>query len=189
MNKNLSFSGMLDFSEMDLTAPNKVVEEILSQLPAETQNIISGSIIEYSGHVASYKKTPPSVSTVEALGSMTTEKFVDIQESLGKCGEEEHKFECFLFTAGYTKYKYRIFFMKYGLAHYPVTFTLEESISRSIQGINSNYLITCNNRNEVEELILKILTSKKVIRVMQELIRIYQAKKNETPAEVEDTPI
>ena len=77
--------------------------------------------------------------------------------------------------------------MKYGIAHYPVQFTLEESIARSIQGVNSNYIITCNNREEVEELILKILGSKKVIGVMQELIRISQAKKSEG-IEGEDVP-
>ena len=78
--------------------------------------------------------------------------------------------------------------MKYGFAHYPVQFTLEESIARSIQGTNSNYIVTCNNREEVEELILKILTSKKILGVMQELIRIYQAKKSEEVEEVTDAP-
>ena len=40
----------------------------------------------------------------------------------------------------------------------------------------------------VEELILKILTSKKVLGVMQELIRIHQAKKSEEAEEVTDAP-
>lgn len=79
--------------------------------------------------------------------------------------------------------------MKYGIANYPVQFTLEESISRSVQGPNSNYIVTCNKRSEVEDLILKILTSKKVLGVMQELIRIYQAKKSGESAEVTDTPV
>lgn len=175
MNKKLNLSGMLDFSEIDLTAPDKVVEEILAQLPENTQNIILGSIVPYDGHVTSYTTTKTSIA--EALGTLTTEKRVDIQDSLGKRGEEDKKFECFLYTSGYTKYKYRMFFMKYGIANYPVQFTLEESITRSIQ--ESNYIITCDSRNEVEELIQKILTSKKILGVMQELIRIYQAKKNE----------
>lgn len=68
--------------------------------------------------------------------------------------------------------------MKYGIANYPVQFTLEESIARSIQGINSNYIVTCNNRDDVEDLVFQILTSQKVLAVMQELIRISQAKRN-----------
>ena len=186
MSKKLNLSGMLNFSEIDLTAPDKVIEEILAQLPEDTQNIIFGSIVKYDGHVTSYTKT--NISLVEALGQVSTEKRVDIQNSLGKQGEEEKKFECFLYTSGYTKYKYRMFFMKYGIANYPVQFTLEESISRSVQGPNSNYIVTCNKRDEVEDLILKILTSKKVLGVMQELIRIYQAKKSEESAEVVYTP-
>lgn len=187
MNPKLNLSDMLNFSEVDLTAPDKVIEEILAQLPEATQNIISGDIVKYNGYVTSYTTTTTTQALIEALGPIKTEKRIDIQESLGKCGEEVKKFECFLYTSGYTKYKYRMFFMKYGIANYPVQFTLEESISRSVQGPNSNYIVTCSTRDEVEDLILKILTSKKVLGVMQELIRIYQAKKREESAEVVDT--
>lgn len=181
MSKKLNLSEMLDFSEVDLTAPDKVVEEILAQLPEVTQGIISGSIIEYDGRVTSYTITTKSTaaSLAAALGPATTEKRINIQDSLGKYGEEEKKYECSLYTSGYMKYKYRMFFMKYGIAHYPVQFTLEESIAKSIQGTNSNYIVTCNKREEVEDLIFEILTSEKVLGVMQKLIRIYQAKKSE----------
>ncbi len=185
MSKKLDLSGKLYFSEIDLTAPDKVVEEILSQIPEDTNNIISGSIIVYDGHVTSYTTTRTSIA--EALGTIATEKRVDIQNSLGKHGEEDKKFECFLYTSGYTKYKYRLFFMKYGIANYPVQFTLEESIARSIQNGNANYIVTCNKREEVEDLLVKIFTSKKVLGVMQELIRIYQAKKNEETGEIVET--
>lgn len=125
-------------------------------------------------------------SLAEAIGTITTEKRIDIQDSLGKCGEEEKKFECFLYTSGYEKYRYRMFFMKYGTAHYPVQFTLEESIAENI-GLNGKYIQICNSRNEVEDLIVKILTSKKVLRVMQELIRIHQAKSsNNIPDSLHD---
>lgn len=188
MSKNLNLSGMLDFSEADLTAPDKVIEEILIQLPENTQNIIFGSIVKYDGYVTSCTTKNTAVAVIEALGTISAEKRVDIQKSLGEFGEEEKKFECFLYTSGYTKYKYRMFFMKYGIANYPVQFTLEESISRSVQGPNANYIVTCNKRDEVEDLILKILTSKKVLGVMQELIRIYQAKRNAESEEATDTP-
>ena len=124
MSKKLNLSGMLDFTEIDLTAPDKVVEEILAQLPEDTQSIIFGSIVAYDGQVTSYTTTRTSLA--EAIGTITTEKRVNIQDSLGKRGEEDKKFECFLYTSGYTKYKYRMFFMKYGIANYPVQFTLEE---------------------------------------------------------------
>lgn len=73
----------------------------------------------YDGHVTSYTTT----SLAEAIGTIATEKRVDIQDSLGKSDEAEKKFECFLYTSGYTKYKCRMFLMKYGIANYPVQFT------------------------------------------------------------------
>ena len=90
MSKKLNLSGMLDFTEIDLTAPDKVVEEILAQLPEDTQSIILGSIVAYDGHVTSYTTTRTSLA--EAIGTITTEKRVDIQDSLGKRGEEDKKF-------------------------------------------------------------------------------------------------
>lgn len=127
-----------------------------------------------------------TTSLAEALGTITTETHVDIQDSLGKLGEADCKFECYLYTEDYTKYRYRMFFMRYGVAHYPVQFTLEESIARSIEGANGSYIITCNRREDVEQLILKILTSKKVLGVMQELIRISQAKRCNTIEKTEN---
>ena len=177
MNKKLNISSKLDFSKMDLTAPDKVVEEFLLELPDETQGIISGSIERYDGYVTSYTTRKPTMA--ELVGNISTEKRVDIQNSLGKKGEQDKKFECFLYTSLYKSYKYRLFFMKYGIANYPVQFTLEESIAESIYGKNSGYIISCKKREEVEDLIYKILTSKKVISVMQELIRIYQSKESD----------
>ena len=104
-------------------------------------------------------------------------KTVDIQKKLGKIGQETHKFECYLYTPEYDKYKYRVFFAKYGVSNYPVDIILEESVSESIARA-SNYIYTCNTREELENLVLMIFSSKRMIAVMQELIRINQAKKN-----------
>lgn len=175
MDKKFNFEGKLDFSDIDLTAPNQVIEEILSQLPEVTNNVISGKIEPYDGHVFSYKKSGIS-GIAEALG--TVDKTVDIQKDLGKIGQETHKFECFLYTPEYVKYKYRVFFVKYGIANYPVSIILDESVAESISGSNSGYIYTCNTREELETLIYNIFNSKRIIAVMQELIRINQAKKD-----------
>lgn len=189
MSEKLDFTELLDFTEMDMTGPNKVVEEILRQLPEATNNIVHGRIEKYTGHVTSYTAaTSVTKSLTEALGSIGTEKRIDIQDSLGKLGEKEEKFECYLYTSSYDGFKYRMFFMSYGVAIYPVRFTLEESIARSIQGSNSNYFVFCNNRGEVEELVYKILTSKKILDVMQELIRIHQAQVTAESEKVTDDP-
>ena len=183
MSKKLDITKMLDFSEMDMTPPNEVVEGILKQLPENTNQIIEGKISEYNGHVTSYTKTVPFA---DALGAMTKGNRVDVQDSLGAQGEEEHKYECCIYTAAYDAYKYRMFFLKYGIARYPVQFILEEGIARSIPDFTANYIIICNNRDDVEELTLEILESKKVLGIMQELIHINQAKKQETSVKAID---
>lgn len=121
MEKKLNISDKLDFSDIDLTAPEKVISEILAQLSEETNGIICGNIETYSGHVMSYTKAGFS-SLAIAIGS--AEKEVDIQNDLGKIGQETHKFECYLYTPEYDKYKYRVFFIKYDTSNYPVNIEL-----------------------------------------------------------------
>lgn len=174
MEKKLNISERLDFSDIDLTAPEKVISEILTQLSEETNGIICGNIETYSGHVMSYTKAGFS-SLAIAIGS--ADKEVDIQNDLGKIGQETHKFECYLYTPDYDKYKYRVFFIKYDTSNYPVNIILEESVARSISNNSSGYVLSCATREELEELMYKIFTSKKLISVMQELIRINQSKK------------
>ncbi len=181
MDKKFNFSEKLDFNDIDLTAPDRVIAEILLQLPNETNNIIRGKIQPYGGPVLSYTYKKRRFAGI--MGALDTadrderEVTVDIQNDLGEIGQEIHKFECFLYTPEYDKYKYRVFFMKYGIANYPVDLILDESVVRSIPGIGSECVCTCNNREELETLVYHIFNSKRLVVVMQELIRINQAKK------------
>lgn len=177
MDTKLNLTGKLDFNEIDLTAPEKVVAEILTELPGETNGIIHGNVAAYDGPVASEIKS--SIASISRVLTAAEGIKVDIQDSLGKCNREIHKFECYLYTPEYTKYKYRVFFMKYEIANYPVDVVLDESVSDSTFGIGSGYIHTCSTRGELENLVVKVLTSKRMIAVMQELIRINQAKREE----------
>lgn len=177
----LNLNEKLDFNDIDLTAPNIVVEEILAELPTETNGIIAGKIAAYTGPVFSYKK--PGLSGIAAaLG--TADKEVDIQKDLGEIGEETHKFECFLYTPEYEKYRYRMFFLKHHVSNYPATVILEDSVARSVFGTNGGYVHTCNTREELETLVVNVLTCKRVLAVMQELIRVNQAKRSVVQSDV-----
>lgn len=176
MIKKLDFTGKLDFGDIDLTEPDKVIDEFLTQLPEVTNGIICGKIEPYGGEVFSYRKK--GLSGLSEVFGTVGEK-VDIQNDLGKIGQDTHKFECYLFTPEYEKYKYRLFFVKYDIAHYPVSIILDESIADSISETKSGYIYTCMAREELEDLIYKVFSSKRIIVVMQELIRINQAKKEE----------
>ena len=175
MENKLNLSGKLDFSDIDLTAPNKVIEEIVAQLAHATNDIIHGAIVEYNGHITSYTKAGWSAISA-ALGTIDTK--VDIQTTLGKSGEEEHKYELYLHTPLHKHYKFRILYLQYGIANYPVKVVLEQNVANDVYDeSNASYIVTCDNRDELEELIYSILNSKKIIRVMQELIRINQVQK------------
>lgn len=174
MSKKINLSEKLDFSDIDLTAPDIVIDELLAQLPDETNGLINGRIQEYSGHIMSYTKRGMS-SIAFALGTQDEE--IDIQKDLGKIGTETHKFECYLFTPQYEKYRYRMFFVKYNVSNYPVTVVVEDSVAQSISSTNTGYIYTCNTHAELEDLVVRILTSKRIVTVMQELIRVNQSKK------------
>lgn len=181
MSKKLNLSEKLDFADIDLTAPDIVINELLDQLPDETNGLICGKIQPYNGHIMSY--TESRISSIALALGTTPDRKVDIQDDLGKIGTETHKFECYLYTPEYEKYRYRIFFVKYNVSNYPATVVLEESIAKSISGTNGGYIYTCNTRAELEELIVNVLTSKRIITVMQELIRVNQAKRMSEKAE------
>lgn len=173
MEKKLNISDKLDFNDIDLTAPEIVISEVLDQLSEVTNGIICGKIAAYGGPVMSHKNAALS-SIAAALGSFDGK---DIQDDLGKIGEETHKFECFLYTPEYDKYKYRVFFVKYDTSNYPVDIILEESVANSISCSASEYVVPCATREQLEELMYRVFNSKRMISVMQELIRINQSKK------------
>lgn len=174
MCKKLNLNEMLNFDDIDLTAPDIVIKELFDQLPNETNKLINGKIEKYDGPVMSY--TTGSISAISSSLKLMNNQ-VDIQIDLGEIGTETHQFECYLYTPEYDKYHYRMFFVKYNISNYPVTIVLEESVARSISVPNGEYICICNTRIELEELIVRVLTSKRIIEVMQELIRINQAKK------------
>lgn len=75
MNRKLNLNGKLDFTDIDLTAPDSVINELLNQLPGETNGMIYGKVQSYSGHVMSYTKS--GISPIASVFG-TTDKNVDI---------------------------------------------------------------------------------------------------------------
>ena len=177
MGNVFDFEDKLDFNDIDLTAPNDVIKHLADQLESETNGIILGKIESYSGHVVSYIK-PGLSGLAVALG--TAETKVDIQTTLGKQGEEIKKFEFYITTPLYSKYKYRICYLQHGIGNYPVKIVLEQNVANEVFSESSaNYIIQCQTPDELENIIVKAIYSKTVLSVMQELIRINQIRKNE----------
>ena len=95
----------------------------------------------------------------------------DIQDNLGTIGYQNFKFEFFVKAPKIENYKYRILFFEYGIGMYPVKIVLEQGIADEIfKKENANYIIEYETKTELENVIVNILKTKKVIKVMQELI-------------------
>ena len=61
----------------------------------------------------------------------------------------------------------------------------QSNLPSYIEWLSPNYVVDCNNRKEVEDLIRDIFHSRKIVTVMQELIRIYQSKAHEEVQELD----
>lgn len=179
MNKKLNFSEKLDFEDIDLTAPDIVVNDIAQQISAETKNIICGKIIPYEGDIFSHTE-----SVFAGLYDALAQREIDIQSTLGKQGLQSKQFEFYLSTPSFQQYKYRICYMKYGVSNYPVTVVLDQDILPDITPDDSNYTLSCSNRSDLETLFYKIIYSRHMTKIMQELIRINQVQK-ELPQQIE----
>ncbi len=173
--EKINLSGKLNFENIDLTAPNIVIENIASQIKEQTNNTIIGSIETYDGIVIPSYNTPRNILTSLNSALYSENESLKIQRSLGKNGDETNKYEFYLSTPIFKQYKYRICFIQYGIANYPVNVVLEQSVADEIKkSVNSDYIYKCNNRTELENLIINVINTKQVINVMQELIYVHQ---------------
>ena len=111
--EKIDLKDKLILEDSDLTAPNIVVEKIVSQIKNETNGVITGNIESYDGPVLSY-----TTMGLRAVLNMTERK-VDIQDSLGKQGEKENKYEFYLTTPVFEQYQYRVCFLQIPFAEYP----------------------------------------------------------------------
>ena len=74
-------------------------------------------------------------------------------------------------TSKLEDYKYRVLFFEYGIGMYPVKIVLEQGIADEIfKKENADYVVEYATKTELENVILNILKTKKVAKVMQELI-------------------
>ena len=152
-----------------MISPDTVIAELGNQLEKAANGFIKCVVRQYNGPIESYDQLSTFASIASALGTSNVQK--DIQDNLGVIGYQDYKFEIFLAAPKIENYKYRVLFFEYGIGMYPVKIVLEQGIADEIfKRENANYIIEYVTKTELENVILKILETKKVIKVMQELI-------------------
>ena len=173
---NLDISKKLIFDNNDLTDPVKVIKEITEQIEVQTRGIVKGTIEPYDDMIFSHRK--PGFAEKLAISTAAMQGIdVDIQEKLGKEGEMPHRFEFYLSTPVFSKYRYRVCFFQFGLGYYPTTIVVERSIAEEIN-YGNEYIFNCNNPDELRQLFEALISTSKSIQVMQELINIHQIYKD-----------
>lgn len=179
MSNEIKLGEFLSFDDIDRSAPEKVVSDICDQLKSQTRNYIQGVVQPYNGNIESYK-----AETLSSIAlALSREKDVDVQSSLGKVGYEKHKFEFYLSATTLSKYKFRLMFFSYGIGGYPVKIVLEQGVADEIfQRTNGKYNIECNSKDDLNNTVIQVLNSKRVVKIVQELINAsILAKSQEIP--------
>lgn len=199
MKYDLGLNNKLNFDKVDLTPANKVVEEIAEELKSETRGLVECQVKPYIGEIYSRIVKRPSgiISGVSALASALDtqehEEVVDIQDSLGELINKESKYEVYLSTPKYKNYKFRLMFLKYDSTIYPVTIVLEQEISSQLLLANNSYIYKINSKKEFEEFIIKVIKTKKVTSILQQLVslagseipEIYATEENSSPKQLQ----
>ena len=169
MSYDFNFDGILNYDDDQAVSPDTVIAELGNQLEKATNGFIKGVVREYNGPIESYDQMSAFASIASALGTSLVHR--DIQDNLGEIGYQEYKFEFFLTTSKLEDYKYRVLFFEYGIGMYPVKIVLEQGIADEIfKKENADYVVEYATKTELENVILNILKTKKVTKVMQELI-------------------
>ena len=169
MSYDFNFDGILNYDDDQAVSPDTVIAELGNQLEKATNGFIKGVVREYNGPIESYDQMSAFASIASALGTSLVHR--DIQDNLGEIGYQEYKFEFFLTTSKIEDYKYRVLFFEYGIGMYPVKIVLEQGIADEIfKKENADYVVEYATKTELENVILNILKTKKVTKVMQELI-------------------
>ena len=170
------FTERLNFNEIDLTSPDRVIGVINDDLIKATRGIVRIGIEPYDGIITEHK--PSFVTNFVELFQKNSESF-SVLPDMGKLGGEIHQYELYLFTPSYPSYKFRMMFLRFGLASYPAEIILEQGIA-AIAGDEKGFvdvLVRVDNREQLETFIEKVLNTDYIIDVMQELIRVDQIQK------------
>ncbi len=168
------FNVQFDSNAAVETFPKKILEEQCGYLYEETEKIVIGRVAEYIGSI----KVDPFQTSL--FTGKKDAGFVDvyskinrnIQDALGEMGDSQFTYEFFLTSKGTPDYKFRVFFMQYGITGYPVTIVLEEGIADEINHSDEDYTYHVQNRKEYEELLSRIFSSKRFGEILTKLMQL-----------------
>ena len=167
MSHDFNLDGLLNYDDDQAVSPDTIISELGKQLEEATNGFVKGVVREYEGPIESYDQLSAFASIASALGTSVIHK--DIQDNLGAIGYQNFKFEFFLTAPKIT--------MCMGLAASMGAFLLAGGAKGKRLALpNSEIMIhqpsggARGQETEIRIVAENILKTKKVIKVMQELI-------------------
>ena len=181
--------------------PESIVEQQCDYLREATFGRVVARVSSYSGPTANYTYTKPGIHNIiqkalrndsillrsPILPADSEEVSVDIQEDLGDVGSFHSmyfSYEFFLTSPSTPNYKFRIMFFTYTAGQYPVGIVLDSDIAVEI-GEKQN--ISCSSEDKFKDAVKRIITSSKVIKVIETLNAVALNEENRKNALAEST--
>jgi len=159
-------SSLFDFTpenNEELKQPKDIVKEQCDELAKLTHDYVIGKIEPYDGPIRNH----PSHLSVSLAASLT--QSFNVQNELGDISENRFTYEFFISSKYTPNFKYRVFFLDYGIPCYPLEMVLDETIAKQI---NMDYNVICNNEEELSALLKRVLNSDKMKDVINSLFTI-----------------
>jgi len=150
-----------------ITPVKEIIEEQCRSLAELTDNKIIARVSEYDGD--DYKSYTKKSALKHIPMNFLDDEIVDPQDALGETGDfNEFVFEFYITSPKTPKYKYRLCFVYYSIALYPVGISIDESIAKSA-GLDVAELEIDNEKGFVG-LLNSMLSCEKVASIIQNLL-------------------
>lgn len=149
--------------------PKGLLEEQCAELYELTNRKIIGRVERFEGAI---RDNPDSLKELAASIALTATNIggFSVQNILGEVsGNSAFKYEFYITSRDTPNYKYRAFFMEYGIDLYPLSLIVDEDIAEEL-GSAEDYIFLCESENEYLERIKRVLNSSKIYNVINALL-------------------
>ena len=165
--------------EQGINNPKDLIQEQCEYLNKQTNGNIVARVTQYDGNVKSYN-TASLFDVAGGLRAIAEGSHFEVQSVLGSVGDDNSiAYEFYVTSKKTPKYKFRAFLIYHDVFIYPVTFVIEEGIAYELFGNNNieennhnNYTVVATDEREFVELFSKIINSKRLTTVIENLIKL-----------------
>lgn len=159
---------MINFSVEELDTyigAKEILEAQSNNLKLVTEDLVYGVVREYEGIIESYT-SQGILKSVTDVKNLMGERFISVQNNLGELEEHCFTYE-FYITSQWTKnYKYRVMFLRHGIARYPLKIVIDQDIADELEVASE---MQFEQEQEFISILERIFQSNKFKEIVQNL--------------------